>query len=162
MKKSIIFGFFLILSLAIVFFSCEKESEREISEKEVPQVIRDNFAQKFPEAKVKEYSEEIENGKKFYEISCVWEGTKMDITFEENGVIAVTETRIEKAQLPEAVQAQLDQNYSEYQIGTIEKVEESGKTNYEIKVSQADKWQELLFSETGELVKKEAKKAKED
>ncbi|MEK0371238.1 MAG: hypothetical protein QQN55_08815, partial [Nitrosopumilus sp.] len=74
MKLSKTLILFLIVTIAFSLMSCEeKEKERKVTEKEVPKAVLQVFKQTYPQATVKEYAEEIEDGQKFYEISFEFE-----------------------------------------------------------------------------------------
>ncbi len=149
----------------------ETEENEEISETEenegaeeikVPKAVMESFNKAFPGAVIHELAGETEKGKQCYEISCVLKGKRMDVLFDESGVLISKETRISKKELPAAVIDKLNKDYKRFSINTIETVEEGGSVLYEIKVSSKDEAFELVFSKEGDLKKKEQLKAKED
>lgn len=74
---------FLIILFAFSLISCEeKEQEREVIKMEVPTEVLQAFTDAYPGATVIEYAEETEGGQKFYEVSCEFEGRKIDAIYK--------------------------------------------------------------------------------
>ena len=69
MRKSLILHFFLIALLTSPFIGCDESDEREITDTEVPIAIIEAFNKAYPKAIVREYREEVEDGRKIHEIS---------------------------------------------------------------------------------------------
>jgi hypothetical protein len=165
MKLINTFKFFVIVALAFSLVSCEKEEqERSVTAKEVPQAVLLAFNQAYPGATVKEYAEETEDGQKFYEISCEFQGRKIDASYKPDGTVAAIEEVIAVEQLPDVVNQAIAKEFQQFSIILAEKVEKEGKTFFEVKLldTKDQKKYELQFSDTGKLIEKEVKKGDEE
>jgi hypothetical protein len=152
------FKHFMILVLAFSLVLCEKEElERNVTEKEVPQAVLQVFNQAYPGATIKEYAEETEDGQKFYEISCEFEGRKIDAIYKPDGTVAAIEEVIPVEKLPDVVNQAIAKEFQQFYIELAEKIEKEGKQFFEVKLldTKDQKKYELLFSDTGKLVEKE-------
>lgn len=147
----------LIVFVFFAFTSCEKEEERVITEKEVPQAVLQAFANYYPDATVYEYSEEIENGQKYYEISFEFQGRKIDITYKPDGKVAEIETTISAEELPDNITAAISKEFQQFSIEKMEKIDKEENIYYEVKLlnTKDEKRYELLFSDAGKLIEKE-------
>ena len=155
---------FVVLILASLFLlNCQKESEKEGAEKEIPQAVRNTFNQTYPDAVVKVYSEEIEDGNTFYEISFTWQGKKLDVLFNNDGKIVETEESTLAEDLPGKAREALDKEFDNYQIDLVEELKKEVGQFYEVKLTDrsSGKKYEIQFSQSGELVKKEEMKEEE-
>ena len=160
---------FLFLILAIMFtcISCgEKPQEQEwdVTANEVPRAVLDVFEQMYPGAEVKGYAKEIEEGETLYEVSCVFEGRKIDAVFKPDGNVKVIEEVITEQQLPEVVQQKISTEFPQYIVNIAEKMEKGEGTFYEVKISDSDenKHYEVVLSSAGEIIEKEEIKKIED
>lgn len=153
-----IFGFMFLLVLLLSFASCTKEHEKEVTEKEVPQVILKAFTTSYPDATIREYSEEVEDGKTYYEISFEFQGAEIDILYNIEGEVVELEETITAEEMPDQIQEAIADEIPQFSLIRIERVEKEGKLFYEAKVlnTQNNKKYELFFSESGKLMEKEA------
>lgn len=153
-------AFKLLLSILFMFslLSCEQEEqERTVTEKEVPQAILQVFNQAYPGATIKEYAEEKEDGQTFYEISCEFEGRKIDAVYKPDGTVAAIEEVIPAEQLPDVINQAITKEFQQFSIELVEKIEEEGKQFFEVKLldTKNQKKYELLFTKDGNLLEKE-------
>jgi hypothetical protein len=154
----------VIVVLVISLVSCEKEEqEREVTAKEVPQAVLQAFNEAYPGATIKEYGEETGDGQKFYEISCEFEGRKIDASYKPDGTVAAIEEVIAVEQLPDIIHQAIAKEFQQFSIKLAEKTEKEGKTFFEVKLlnTKDQKKYELQFSDTGKLIEKEVKKSEE-
>lgn len=148
---------FLIILVAFSLVSCEDEQERPVTEKEVPQAVLQTFTNTYPGATVKEYAEETEDGQIFYEVSCEFEGRKIDAIYNPDGTVFAIEEVIPADELPDIIHQAIVKEFQQFSIELAEKIEKEGKQFFEVKLlnTQNQKKYELLISETGKLVEKE-------
>jgi len=73
---------FLVLFVALSFYSCE--SEKHIDAAQVPQVVKDAFAKKYPQASDVEWIQEGKS-KIVYEAEFKFDGKKITAEFSEAG-----------------------------------------------------------------------------
>jgi uncharacterized membrane protein YkoI len=151
---------FLIFS----FIACEEESEKKITEKEVPQAVLNAFTAQYPDATVNEYSEEIDDGKTYYEISFQSGDQKIDISYDPEGKMVVLEESIPADEMPIQIKKAITAKIPQYSLILFEKVQEKGRVLYEAKVlnTQNNKKYELLFTESGKLLGKEVMEEEEE
>jgi len=156
------FKLFLIILLAFSLISCEDEQERTVTETEVPPAVLQVFNQAYPGATIKEYAEETEDGQKFYEISCEFEGRKIDAIYKPDGTVSAIEEVIAAEELPDNIHQAIAKEFQQFSIELVEKIEEEGKQLFEVKIlnTKNQKKYELLFTADGKLVEKE--KVEED
>jgi uncharacterized membrane protein YkoI len=152
-----------ILFTAVLGACAQEESEREVTAKEVPQAVLQAFNQAYPGASVKGYSEEMEDGQTYYEVSCTYEGRKIDALYHPDGSVAAIEEVIPESQLPDAVKQGFASEIKNGTIKLAEKIAKDGKLLYELKAVNNDNGErsELVFSAEGKLVEKEVKKMEE-
>jgi hypothetical protein len=153
--------------IAFVLISCTKEMEEQektVGEKDVPKAVLKAFNDAYPGATIREYSEEIENGETSYEISCVYEGRKIDAVYMPDGSVSAIEEVIPPEELPEAVQQGISREAPQYSLKLAEKIDQGGERFYEVKIlnTQDQTTYELKFSDSGKLIEKEMKKGKDN
>jgi hypothetical protein len=151
------FKLFLIILIAFSLISCEDEEERQVSEKEVPQTVLQAFNNTYPGATIKEYAEETEDGKTFYEVSCEFEGRKIDAIYNPDGTVFTIEEVIPADELPDVIHQAIAKEFQQFSIELAEKIEKEGKQFFEVKLlnTKNQKKYELLFSDDGKLIEKE-------
>ena len=167
MNRMIRILFFIFTLIAFSLVSCTKEMEEQeektVGEKDVPKAVLKAFNDSYPGAAIREYSEETENGGTSYEISCVYEGRKIDAVYMPDGSVSEIEEVIPPDSLPGAVQQAISREVPQYSLKLAEKIDKAGKRSYEVKIldTQDQKTYELKFSDSGKLLDKEVKKSKE-
>ena len=163
--RTIISGSLLFIALFIfTVISCEKgEQEKTVSKQEVPQAVLEAFNETYPGAAIKEYSEESEDGQTFYEISCIFEGRKIDAVYNPDGSVSAIEEVIPVESLPPSVSQAIAQEIPQFSLKLAEKITKGGGTFYEVKLLNTgdQKIYELQFSDSGKLIEKEVKSSKE-
>ena len=158
MKPISALKFLMTLVLVITLISCEdKEQERAVTEKEVHPLVLQIFNQAYPGATIKEYAEEIEGEQKYYEISCEFEGRKIDAIYQADGTVTAIEEVITVESLPNNIQQAIAKEFQQFSIKFAEKIEKQGKTFFEVKLLDTNnqKNYELLFTDTGRLIEKD-------
>lgn len=131
-----------------------KEQEREVAENEMPAAVLQAFKSAYPGATVRGYSEEIEEGETFHEVSFEFEGKKLDVVYYPDGKVKVAETVIAHDQLPDAARQAIAKEFPQSAIELAERLEKDGKIFFEARVlnKQDEKRFEMVFSESGALI----------
>jgi len=164
MKKMLItFSVPFILILSFALLSCANgEQEKTVSMQEVPPAILKTFNDAYPGAAIKEYSEESEDGKTYYEISCTFEGRQIDAVYNPDGSVSAIEEVIPVESLPQAVNQAIAREVPQFSLKLAEKISKKSGIFYEVKLldTRDQKTYELQFSESGELIEKEVKQNK--
>ena len=148
--------FLILTAVVLLAFSVTfaEEQEKKVSESQVPQAVLKAFADSYPGATVKEYAEEKEDDKTFYEISCEYEGRKIDVSYNVDGFVTEVEETISENELPDAVKAAIGKEFKNASIQLAEKKLKDGKTFYEVKLTAGDDLYEVLYTNAGKQVEK--------
>jgi len=128
------------------------EQEREVTESEMPAAVLQAFRSAYPGATVRGYSEEIEAGQTFHEVSFEFEGKKLDVVYHPDGKVKVAETVIAHEQLPDAARQAIAKKFPQPSIELAERLEKDGKVFFEARVLNDEKRFEMVFSESGALI----------
>jgi hypothetical protein len=133
---------------------------QELKASEVPAVVKESFAKRFPNVKEVKWSKESEAE---FEAEFKRSGTEQSVNFDQAGKWLVTETEIKTSELPKSVQAAIAKEFPGYKIEETEKAETSDKgTLYEVELEKGEMNYEVQFSADGKVLKKEVKKEKGD
>jgi len=158
--KKFVKGIVLAFSILSLQSCGSEEYERKVSEQEVPPEVLQAFTKAYPNAEVRGYAEEQEDGKKIYEIAFVNDGQRIDIAYAANGSLLELEETIDPANLPQAAQDEIKNAFKDAVIKRAERVVKGAHTGYEAKVdvpeNGASKRYELVFDQDGKLLKKKA------
>ncbi len=165
-SKSLKFLFFSIVLVTFVLNACFESTEKELTETQVPAAILKAFNQAYPKAILSEYSEEMEDGQKVYEISFRKDGHKMDVLYSRDGVVIEIAESISLEELPLAIQNELKKKFSKYEIKESEKISKDTNIFYEVELmvesdGEIQKY-EILFSEDGQIIKQEKEDEDDD
>ena len=125
----------------------------KIAKKDVPEAVLSSFAKIYPQATIMTYSREIRDGKTCYELESKDGTTKRDIIYATNGDVMEIEEAIKASELPAIVMATLIKNYPKAKITAAEKLIKGTTVQYETTIKVKGKMIDLVFGETGELVK---------
>ena len=137
MKRSFLITVFLI------FFSCEDAS--------VPRDVQIKFLELEPSAHKIEWT--IDN--EIYQVDYLVKSKKTTSYFDKNGNWLETESEIEAEELPEAILKTLKTKLSEYSIIDIELVKtKENQVLYEVDLKKDNKLYDILFDETGKILRK--------
>ena len=104
---------------------------RTVEAHEVPQAVKDAFAQLFPEATAENWEVESE-----YEVEFTKDGKEVEVNFYPDGNLAQIEYTIDPEELPEEVKSAIKANYPHCEIEDAERVEKpDGTVLYEVDLS---------------------------
>ena len=133
---------------------------QELKSTDVPIIVRQAFASKFPKAVKVEWSKESETE---FEAEYKMNGMEMSSNFDQTGKWLVTETEIKSSQFPAAIQAALKKDFMDYKIEESEKAETSGnEVFYEVALEKGKSNLEIKFATDGKIISKEEKKEDKD
>jgi hypothetical protein len=153
--------FVLLLAGILALAGCE-ENEHQVSAKEVPEAVLQAFNQSYPGAVIKEYAEESEDGQHYFEISCEFQGRKIDALYKPDGAVSEIEEVISPDQLPEPVRQAITGEFPSLTIHSAESVEKEGQQLFEVKLLKDTKMTEVLFENNGRILKQESKELDEE
>lgn len=136
------------------------ESERKVTEAEVPKAALKALVKKAGEAEITEFAEEIEYGSTFYEGS--WKnkaGANVDVLVTKTGAIVEIEESIAAEKLPAAVLKTARKLAGE---NTDLSCEKKTMYLYEVKFSKDGAGHEVLLTPDGRKAEEEIEKGKAD
>ena len=137
----------LLTSLAV------SAQEVKIREKEVPQAVITAFKAAYPNATVRGYAKEKENGKLFYEIESKDGATMRDVLYNPGGTVAEVEETVAPTDLPAAAQQLIQSKYPKAVVSKAEKITQGDKIEYEVSARRGKQRISLVFDATGKLLK---------
>jgi len=153
MKRLTVCAAALSLCLAVAGLA-QEAPEKKVNNKNVPGAVTAAAAKAFPNARIKGWSKETEDGKTFYEAEMVEGQTKRDVMFLPDGKIDLVEEEIVNTSIPAAVQSALKSRYPRAEIQLAEKLTKDGTVQYELHLKKAPK-KEIVFTPDGKFVKEE-------
>ena len=155
MQSSIKVGAAVALAMA-GWAAGARAEEAKVALDQVPKAVLAAAKARFPGAEIKGAEKEVEDGKTTYEIGLVHEGHKVDVVLTPDGTIKAVETVVEASDLPAAVSAAVAARYPHAAVKKAEKIEEDGKTTYEVKLEpKTGKAVEVLLDSKGKILKTE-------
>ncbi len=105
--------------------------------------------------KVEKIDKEVEKGKEIYDVEATVNGKHMEYAIATDGSVVGTETGISFGELPEAVQTVAAKYFGGTTGLDTARVEEDGKTAYEIEGKRNGKKIAATFDPAGKLVEEE-------
>ena len=144
------------LAVLVLAFSATAQ-EQKITARDVPAAIITAFKTAYPNATIRGYAKEKENGKLHYEIESVDGGTARDLLYNPDGTLAETEETIAAGDLPanalQAIQAQ----YPRAVVTSAERNTAGEKVTYEVSARQGKRRISLEFDASGKVLKSHAR-----
>ena len=128
--------------------------EKKITAKDVPAAVISAFKTAYPNATIRGYAREKENGKVFYEIESREGTTTRDVLYNPDGTVAETEESIAATDLPVEVQQALKEKFPKAVITKVEKTTAGDKVSYEIVARQGKKRVTIEFDSSGKVLSK--------
>jgi len=122
---------------------------------DVPEIVKNAFAQKYPAAQKVEWEMEETDE---YEAEFKLNGEEISANFKKDGTWLGTETEMDKADLPQAVKDSIAATFPEHEIEEAERCEKpNGVIAYEVELENEKNDLEFkaIFSADGQLIKKE-------
>jgi hypothetical protein len=150
MTRILVYAIALSLPIAGI---CSAQ-EQKLNGKDVPAAVAAAAAKAYPNAKIKGWSKETEDGKTYYEAEMTEGQAKRDVIFLSDGKIDAVEEEIATAAVPAPVQTALKTRYPKAQISLAEKLTKDTGIQYELHVKNAPK-KEIVFTADGKFVKEE-------
>ena len=145
----------LLPTIACCLFAgfCVAAQESHIKEGDVPKTVIDAFKSAYPNATVRGYAKEKENGKLFYEIESKDGATMRDVLYNPDGSVAEVEETVATGDLPTAAQELIHTKYSKAVVTRAEKTTQGSKVEYEVSARRGKQRISLVFDSNGQVVK---------
>jgi len=155
MFTKIVFRMLLISATLSLLALCAiaQEQEKKIGANEVPSIIIANFKAAYPNASIRGYASEKENGKQYYEIESREGATRRDVLYNPDGSVAEVEESIDASDLPASVQETLHKHHPRAVITLAEKTTVGDKVTYEVKAREGRKRFSIEFDASGNVLK---------
>ena len=131
--------------------------EAQVKEKDVPAAVIAAFRSAYPNATIRGYAREKENGKTFYEIESKEGDKTRDVLYNPDGTVAEMEESVTATELPAAAQEAIHSKYPRAVITKAERVTVGSKVGYEVSAKQGRKRISFEFDSEGKVVKSSAK-----
>jgi uncharacterized membrane protein YkoI len=127
--------------------------EKKITARDVPAAVMSAFRTAYPNATIRGYAREKENGKVFYEIESREGTTTRDVLFNPDGTVAQVEESVATSDLPAEVQQAFKEKYPKAVISRAEKTTAGDKVSYEIIARQGKRKVTLEVDSSGRVLK---------
>ncbi len=141
----------LVVSLAALSAGAQ---EKKVAAKDVPAAVITAFKTAYPNATIRGYAQEKENGKLFYEIESREGTTHRDVLYNPDGTVAEVEESIAATDLPADAQQAIKQKYPKAVITLAEKTTVGDKVGYEVSLRQGKRRIGMEFDSSGKVKSK--------
>lgn len=139
-----------IVCTLLILSSLSAMAGNKIKESKVPEVVKNAFKAKFPDAKKIQW--ELENDS-IYEAEFVSNKVEMSSNFSATGRWLETEKEIDKKDIPDAVLKMIAGKYAGYKIVEAESVDSPACSQcYEVVLKKGKKKVELLLNKDGNIL----------
>lgn len=133
----------LVLGLLLTAPAASAQGEKALNREQIPETVMATLRARFPQAEIREWTREDEDGVALYDIEFHQRGRKFEADIKEDGTIHNWEREIAPADLPGAVKAAVESEHPGSTIGeTMEITEvtdgEEVLEGYEIILETAD------------------------
>lgn len=146
----------LVVAISLLGISALAQ-DTKLREKSVPAAVVTAFKSAYPNARIRGYAREKEDGKVFYEVESIDGTTHRDILYNSDGTVAEIEESIAATDLPAEAQKIIHDQYPRAVISIAEKVTAGDKVGYEVSAKQGKRRISLGFDADGKLVKPKSK-----
>jgi len=146
----------IVLAISLISISTQAQ-ERKVSEKDIPAAVMSAFRSTYPQAKIKGFAREKENGTTFYEIESVENNMPRDILYHSDGSVAEIEEGIAATDLPADAQQAIESKYPGAVVAKAERVTIGDKIAYEVSAKRGKRRISMEFDSSGKLLKSNAK-----
>ena len=137
-----------ILCFSIVSFA--QDSEKKISQSDLPAAVQQTVQAEAKGATIRGFSKEIEKGHTYYEAKLRVNGHSKDVLMDSNGKVVEVEEEVATNSLPQSVQQGLKTKAGAGTISKVESLTKNGKlVAYEAKVRNGSKKSEIQVGPDG-------------
>ncbi len=133
--------------------------EEKISREDLPKAIRKAVAEKFPKAKIRGVSNEVEHGKTTFEVEMTIKDRSVDAVFNAKGKLLEIEKEIPVSKLPKKVREEIAEHFPGAKIEKAEAVLRGGGDHGPV-VYEVDL--EAVLTRDGKIVRGHEEEADEE
>jgi uncharacterized membrane protein YkoI len=143
---------FVLVATAVSLLSISAAAqEKKITAQQVPAAVIAAFKSSYPNATIRGYAQEKENGKVFYEIESREGTTQRDVLYNADGTVAEVEESISASDLPADAQRAIKQKYPRAVITLAEKTTAGDTVGYEVSLRNGKKRIGMEFDSSGKV-----------
>jgi ABC-type transport system substrate-binding protein len=143
----------IVAAVSLSSFSAVAQ-EKKITAKDVPAAVITAFKNSYPNATIRGYAREKEQGKVFYEIESREGVMSRDVLYNADGTVAEIEESMAATDLPADAQQAIKQKYPKAVIRLAEKTTAGDKITYEVSLRQGMKRMSMEFDANGKVIGK--------
>lgn len=137
-------------AISMLTFSAVAQ-EKKITASQVPAAVISAFKSSYPNATIRGYAQEKENGKVFYEIESREGTTRRDVLYNADGTVAEVEESIPATDLPADAQQAIKQKYPRAVIVLAEKTTAGDTVGYEVSLRNGKARVGMEFDSSGKV-----------
>lgn len=131
-------------------------AEKRISHAQLPEAVRKTADEQSKGATVRNYTTEVENDQREYEVEMISNGHSKDISIAPNGRLLEIEEQVDINSLPGSVVSALRSKAGQGLIRKVESITKNGAlVAYEAQVQAGKKHSEIQVGPKGEALKRE-------
>lgn len=139
-----------LLISSLLFFITINVFGQDISRREVPSIILNNFQNTFPKAKDIEWEKKGDHYKVEFEIGF-WNDDQTT-WYSSEGQLLRHQEEISKKELPDLIRSTIDKDYRWYLITDVARITKEQSTHYQVELKSFTKEWKLLFDESGKIL----------
>jgi len=149
----------LLFIVSALLFSCNGPTREKQESKDQTNPSETHFKSQYPDAKDVEWETEGE----YSEVDFEQNGLEVSVLYDKDGNVVETETEIDINLIPESVQVYITENYPNFEIEEVEKVESDKGVFFEVAIANDnDEEIDLLFDASGNFIEAEVEEEEEE
>jgi hypothetical protein len=143
----------IAIFVSVLSFSANARDVKQ-SKKQMPRAVIAAFESDYPNATVRGYNRETENGKVYYEVESIEGQTTRDVLYNKDGTVVEVEESIAVGDLPADAAEGLRAKYPGAVITSAEKITRGDITEYEAHAKTGKKRVSMEFDANGKPLKR--------
>ena len=145
-------GFVTVIVSLLSFIAFAQEVK--LKKKQVPRAVISAFESAYPQATIRGFAREKENGKVYYEVESGEGQMTRDVLYNPDGTVAEIEESIPAGDLPADAQEALRAKYPGSVVTKVERITRGNVTEYEAHAKLGKKSVSMEFDSSGKPLKK--------
>ena len=145
-------GFVTVIVSLLSFIAFAQEVK--LKKKQVPRAVISAFESAYPQATIRGFAREKENGQVYYEVESGEGQMTRDVLYNPDGTVAEIEESIPAGDLPADAQEALRAKYPGSVVTKVERITRGNVTEYEAHAKLGKKSVSMEFDSSGKPLKK--------
>ncbi len=129
-------------------------AEKKIGRESVPEQVQAAFQKAYPQAVIRGYEQDVQNGQPVYEIESKEGHIRRDVIYSGTGQVLEVEEVVKKSQLPQAVIETILAQFPKADISRVEKITRDKDIAYEVGLKEGVKHFSIEIDSMGKILKK--------